>query len=122
MHELGIEIAIDDFGTGFSSMSYLKQFPVDRLKIDQTFVRDVLENKEDASITRAIIRLGHSLDLKVVAEGVETLEQLEFLRQGECDEIQGYYFSRPLDAEAFAEFLARHTAEEGAADEAQEIA
>jgi diguanylate cyclase (GGDEF)-like protein len=122
LHELGIELAIDDFGTGFSSMSYLKQFPVDRLKIDQTFVRDVLSNKEDASITKAIIRLGHSLGLKVVAEGVETREQLEFLRQGDCDEIQGYYFSKPLDAEAFAEFVAGHTAEEITAAKAQEIA
>ncbi len=118
--EIGIELAIDDFGTGFSSMSYLKQFPVHRLKIDQTFVSDILANKEDASITKAIIMLGHSLGLQVVAEGVETREQLEFLRLRDCDTIQGYYFARPLEAEAFAEFIAGHSAEAEA--KTQEIA
>ena len=118
--EIGIELAIDDFGTGFSSMSYLKQFPVHRLKIDQTFVRDIIANKEDASITKAIIMLGHSFGLRVVAEGVETREQLEFLRLTDCDEIQGYYFSRPLEADAFAEFLAGHSV--AAETKTQEIA
>ena len=120
--EIGIELAIDDFGTGFSSMSYLKQFPVHRLKIDQTFVRDILSNKEDASITKAIIMLGHSLGLRLVAEGVETQEQLEFLRLRDCDEVQGYYFSKPLEAEAFAEFLAAHSVEAEAEAKTQEIA
>ncbi len=108
LKKLGLELAIDDFGTGFSSMSYLKQFPVDRLKVDQAFVRDIPENKEDASITEAIIKLGHTFDLKVIAEGVETEEQLEFLRTLACDEVQGYFISRPLAPDAFAEFLRSH--------------
>ena len=108
LHALGVELAIDDFGTGFSSMSYLKQFPVDRLKIDQTFVRDLLTNKEDASITNVIINLGHSLGLKVVAEGVESEEQLAFLRERNCDEAQGYCISRPLSADAFAAFISTY--------------
>ncbi len=111
LHALGVELAIDDFGTGFSSMSYLKRFPVDRLKIDQTFVRDIPGNSEDASITNVIINLGHSLGLKVVAEGVESEEQLEFLRNSECDEAQGYCISRPLSASAFAEYFSAHEAD-----------
>ena len=111
LHALGVELAIDDFGTGFSSMSYLKRFPVDRLKIDQTFVRDLLANKEDASITNVIINLGHSLGLKVIAEGVEEGAQLEFLGQCGCDEAQGYCISRPLSASAFAEFVSTHDAD-----------
>ncbi len=109
--EIGIELAIDDFGTGFSSMSYLKQFPVHRLKIDQTFVRDIIANKEDASITKAIIMLGHSFGLRVVAEGVEDEAQLEFLGHHGCDEAQGYCISRPLSASAFAEFVGTHHAD-----------
>ncbi|MCH7887756.1 MAG: EAL domain-containing protein [Proteobacteria bacterium] len=112
LHALGIQLAIDDFGTGFSSMSYLKRFPVDRLKIDQTFVRDILDTKEDASITTVIINLGHSLGLKVVAEGVEDEAQYEFLRQRNCNEAQGYCISRPLDAEAFVEFVRNHVPRE----------
>jgi diguanylate cyclase (GGDEF)-like protein len=108
LHALGVEIAIDDFGTGYSSMAYLKQFPVDRLKIDQAFVRDILENKEDAGITRAIIALGHSLGLKVIAEGVETAEILAYLHAEQCDEIQGYFISRPLVAKEFVEFVAQY--------------
>ncbi len=105
LHELGVDLAIDDFGTGFSSLSYLKQFPVDRLKIDQAFVGDVLSNKEDASIIEAIINLGHNFSLTVIAEGVETAEQMNFLRRQGCDEAQGYFISRPLDADAIAEFV-----------------
>ena len=112
LHALGIQLAIDDFGTGFSSMSYLKRFPVDRLKIDQTFVRDILDTKEDASITTVIINLGHSLGLKVVAEGVEDEAQYEFLRQRNCNEAQGYWISAPLDAEAFVEFVRNHVPRE----------
>jgi diguanylate cyclase (GGDEF)-like protein len=104
LHALGVQLAIDDFGTGFSSMSYLKRFPVDRLKIDQTFVRDIVSNKEDASITSVIIDLGHSLGIKVVAEGVEDEAQLEFLASRKCDEAQGYHICAPVDADAFAEF------------------
>ena len=116
LHALGVEFAIDDFGTGFSSMSYLKRFPVDRLKIDQTFVRDLLTNKEDASITNVIINLGHSLGLKVVAEGVESEEQLAFLRHRECDQAQGYCISRPLNASDFAEFVSSYVPHAARAD------
>ena len=106
LKDLGVEIAVDDFGTGYSSLSYLKRFPVDRLKIDKSFVQDVTHDPDDAAISRAIISLGHSLNLRVVAEGVETREQMDFVREHGCDEIQGYFFSRPLDAEAFASLIA----------------
>ncbi len=96
MSRLGIHISIDDFGTGFSSLSYLQKFPVDKLKIDMVFIRNVTTNENDAAITSAIIGMAHSMKLEVIAEGVETKEQLEFLRQHRCDQFQGYYFSRPL--------------------------
>ncbi|VXD04814.1 Diguanylate cyclase [Pseudomonas sp. 8Z] len=105
LRELGVKLAIDDFGTGYSSLSYLKRFPVDYVKIDQTFIRNLSPNSEDAAITRAIIAMAHSLELKVVAEGVETQAQMDYLKSQQCDEIQGYLISRPLPAEAFAEML-----------------
>jgi EAL domain-containing protein (putative c-di-GMP-specific phosphodiesterase class I) len=108
LRELGVKLAIDDFGTGYSSLSYLKRFPVDYVKIDQTFIRGLGEGTEDAAITRAIIAMAHSLELKVVAEGVENREQLDFLRAHECDEVQGYLISRPLEAGAAGELLANY--------------
>lgn len=95
----GVRLAIDDFGTGYSSMSMMKRFPIDTIKIDRSFVRDLAENEEDRAIATAIISMGKALSLTVVAEGVETAEQDEFLRQGHCDELQGYLFSRPVPAE-----------------------
>lgn len=105
LHELGVKLAIDDFGTGYSSLSYLKRFPVNYVKIDQAFIRGLSEGSEDAAITRAIIVMAHSLDLQVVAEGVERVEQLEFLREQGCDEVQGYLISRPVEASTLAGLL-----------------
>lgn len=101
----GFEISIDDFGTGYSSLSYLKRFPIDTLKIDQSFVRDITTDPEDSAIIAAIIAMGHSLNMKIVAEGVEIKEQLGFLKEHKCDKAQGFYFSVPLTAEAFTNFL-----------------
>ena len=111
LHALGVKLAIDDFGTGYSSLSYLKRFPVDYVKIDQAFIRGLLEGSQDAAITRAIIAMAKSLQLKVVAEGVETREQLQFLREHGCDEVQGYLISRPVDATSFRALLDRSTAD-----------
>nr|WP_225933111.1 GGDEF domain-containing phosphodiesterase [Pseudomonas maumuensis] len=111
LHALGVKLAIDDFGTGYSSLSYLKRFPVDYVKIDQAFIRGLLEGTQDAAITRAIIAMAQSLQLKVVAEGVETREQLQFLREHGCDEVQGYLISRPVDAASFKALLGRSTAD-----------
>lgn len=104
-HTLGIEISIDDFGTGYSSLNYLKRFPVNSLKIDQSFVQDLTHDPDDAAIVQAVIAMGHSLKLKIIAEGVETLAQLESLRAMQCDYIQGYLFSVPLCAEEITERL-----------------
>jgi CheY-like chemotaxis protein len=102
---LTITLSIDDFGTGFSSLSYLRRFAIDRLKVDQSFVRDIISDASSAAIALAIISLAHSLKLSVIAEGVETEAQLNFLRRRNCDEMQGYYFSRPLIATAFEQVL-----------------
>jgi EAL domain-containing protein (putative c-di-GMP-specific phosphodiesterase class I) len=110
LRELGVGISIDDFGTRYSTLSYVKHFPVDRLKIDQCFVRDIATNPSDAAIVRAIVSLGHSLDLEIVAEGVETLQQTTLLRAEGCDEVQGFYFGGPMVAEDLMAFVRENRA------------
>jgi EAL domain-containing protein (putative c-di-GMP-specific phosphodiesterase class I) len=105
LRALGVRLAIDDFGTGYSSLAYLKRFPLDVLKIDKSFIDDIPFDISDMEIASTIIAIGQTLNFKVLAEGVETAEQLDFLRQKGCDSYQGYYKSRPLDKEAFADFL-----------------
>ena len=108
LHAMGVRIAIDDFGTGHSSLGYLKRFPIDRLKVDRSFVRDLPYNSDDVAITRAVIALAHSLKMSVVAEGVELKEQFDALREEGCDEFQGYYCARPLEEGDLMRFLAGH--------------
>ena len=113
LHEikaLGVRLAIDDFGTGYSSLGHLKRFPVDTLKVDRSFIREILSNPEDRGIAEAIIAMGKTLSLTIVAEGVETAEQQAFLSDRCCDEMQGYYFSTPVRPEEFAALLAGHAA------------
>jgi len=105
LRELGLSISIDDFGTGYSSLAYLKRFPLNTLKIDISFIREITTNLDDREITRTIIAMGQNLQLKVLAEGVETDEQVKILRQGGCDYIQGYYYSRPMPADEVINFL-----------------
>lgn len=105
LRDMGIKLSIDDFGTGYSSMAYLKRLPLDKLKIDQSFVCDITTDPDDAIIVQTTIALGHNLHLDVIAEGVETQQQLQFLKDNGCDEIQGYYFSRPVAADELAELM-----------------
>jgi len=105
LHDAGIHIAMDDFGTGYSSLSYLKRFPIDTIKIDRSFVSDITSNSDDAEIIRTIISMGRTLNRRVVAEGVETKEQLDMLKSYQCDEIQGFYFCRPLQSDEATKFL-----------------
>jgi diguanylate cyclase len=107
LSQMGVLVSVDDFGTGYSSMSYLQRFPIDKLKIDRTFINDVTSSNDDASIVSAIVSLGHTLKLKVIAEGVETPEQLEFLQMLGCDQYQGYHHSAAMPASEFAELI-RH--------------
>ncbi len=105
LRNLGMKIAIDDFGTGYSSLMYLKKLPINKLKIDRYFIHNVVNDSQKAAITTALIQMGHNLNLQVIAEGVETKEELEFLRQYNCDAMQGFLFSHPLPAADFKKFL-----------------
>ena len=101
LRELGVSIAIDDFGTGYSSLAHLTRFPINKLKIDRSFIKDVCEDAQSREISRTIISLGHTLDMQVVAEGIEKRDQLEFLKREGCDEGQGFYISKPLPRTEF---------------------
>ena len=105
---MGLQISIDDFGTGYSSLAYLKRFPVHTLKMDKSFVDHVTDDEEDASFARMVIGIAHSMNMGLIAEGVETRDQLDFLRSEGCQFIQGYYFSKPLNSEAALAYLRRH--------------
>jgi EAL domain-containing protein (putative c-di-GMP-specific phosphodiesterase class I) len=108
LKKLGVRISIDDFGTGYSSLSYLKRLPIDTLKIDQSFVRDISGKADDAAIAMLIIDMAHNLKLSVVAEGVETEEQLSFLKSKSCDAVQGYLISRPVPADQLTALVGQH--------------
>ena len=105
IEQLGVQIAIDDFGTGYSSLSSLKNFPVARLKIDKSFVDEIANNEKDKSVASAVIMLGQKLNMRVIAEGVETDAQIKFLNQHNCDEMQGYHFSKPVSAKGVEQLL-----------------
>jgi EAL domain-containing protein (putative c-di-GMP-specific phosphodiesterase class I) len=108
LNRLSIRVAMDDFGTGYSSLAYLRKFPIQLLKIDRAFIKDLLRTPEDQAIVKAIIAMAHTLKIEVIAEGVETAEQLDFLRTHGCDKVQGFLFSKPVPAEEFAGLLARN--------------
>jgi EAL domain-containing protein (putative c-di-GMP-specific phosphodiesterase class I) len=111
LRDMGVRISIDDFGTRYSTFTYVKHFPADRLKIDQCFIRDLPTNPSDAAIVRAIVSLGHSLDLEVVAEGVERATQLSLLQAEGCDEVQGFYFSKPIPSDDLVTFIDENRAQ-----------
>ncbi|ARN73508.1 hypothetical protein BST96_04875 [Oceanicoccus sagamiensis] len=108
LNDMGVHISIDDFGTGYSNLSQLKGFPIDRLKIDRSFTSGITDNKQDAAIVKAIIALAHSLNLEVIAEGVETPEQLDYIRELRAEQYQGYLCSKPLSLSEFRAFIATH--------------
>jgi EAL domain-containing protein (putative c-di-GMP-specific phosphodiesterase class I) len=112
LRSLGVRVSIDDFGTGYSSLAYLKRLPVDELKLDRSFVRDLVTDKEDAAIVRSTIGLAHDLGLDVVAEGAEDLATLDHLAELGCDHVQGYVLSKPVPVQAFVEWLAMHSAKQ----------
>jgi EAL domain-containing protein (putative c-di-GMP-specific phosphodiesterase class I) len=105
LKKMGVKLAIDDFGTGYSSLAYLKLFPIDHLKIDRSFVFNISSDASDAAIAASVVALAHSMNLEVIAEGVETVEQLDILRGQGCDFVQGYFFSKPLSAKEFVPFF-----------------
>ena len=107
LKKMGVKIAVDDFGTGYSSLSYLKKFPIDVLKIDQSFVRDIGVMNEDGALVSAIVAMGNSLHYLVVAEGIEDVSQIDFLKKIQCEEGQGHIFSEPVDAKKFALYFER---------------
>ena len=119
LSKMGVLVSVDDFGTGYSSMSYLRRFPIDKLKIDRGFISEIMTRPDDASIVRAIVSLAHSLRLKVVAEGVETPDQLDFLKTLGCDQYQGFHFSTPVSAADFEELLRRQRDDEPAGEESE---
>ncbi len=106
---MGIGLSIDDFGTGYSSLSYLSEFPIARLKIDRSFVQDINSESDKSAIALAVIAMAHSMNLSVVAEGVEKKEQLTFLKEKNCDEIQGFYFCKPIEASQVQEFYSEYS-------------
>ncbi|MBI3711461.1 MAG: EAL domain-containing protein [Burkholderiales bacterium] len=106
--KLGVSISLDDFGTGFSSLSYLQRFPIDNLKIDRSFIREIPENQDSVVLTKAIIAMSSALGMSVTAEGVEKIEQLAFLKEAGCDEIQGFYYSKPVSTEDFTQLLVHY--------------
>jgi EAL domain-containing protein (putative c-di-GMP-specific phosphodiesterase class I) len=105
LKQLGVKVSIDDFGTGYSSLSYLKHLPIDKIKIDKSFVDDILDRKNRGVMVKTIIDMGHNLDFVVIAEGIETIEQVEFLKENSCEIGQGYFFSRPIPADQVEFFL-----------------
>jgi len=121
LRAMGVRLSIDDFGTGHSSLGYLKRFPIDRLKVDRSFVRDLPHNGDDLAITRAVIAMAHSLRMSVVAEGVEHQQQFDLLRKEGCDEFQGYYCRPPLEESELLRFLAEERVRHGRGARAEPV-